>query len=529
MDQAGEPSRDLDGPLCVQTARGSRVAVSSGHDMASAEAIRVLRDGGNIVDAVIAGAAVLSVVLPYASGIGGDMYLLYYDSKSGRMHGLNGTGAAPSGAVPARFADGMPQSGIRSASVPGVVAAWEDALDRFGTRTLRDLLQPAIGYAREGFPVHRGLIENVLEKQSLISRNEEAARLFLPGGRVPELGHTVVQSDLARSLARIAEGGAREFYAGALAENMLRRIEALGGLFSSEDLARHRTLWQEPIHARIYGHEIFTMPPNSLGLGLLLQLLAFQAADAGAADSSDVSFWQRTIAAWRRAHHASDGLIGDPRDSVALAEALLEKTASDPSSIALPGPGPGALPASGDTSNLVIIDSGGSAVSLVQSVSGPFASGIVLEGTGVLLNNRMRGFNTREGSVNCVAPGRRPAHTLVPAMIARDGEVVMSIGTPGAAGQTITLAQVLVRMLARGQSVGEAIAAPRWSIAPSGRIIVERTAPPSVISELRRSEPDLELLDVRNVRFGSVKAVWRDGSSVRAVADYRRVAAARAW
>jgi len=513
--------------LNVQTARGSRAAVSSGHPMASAEAIRVLRDGGNIIDAAIAGAAVLSVVLPYACGIGGDMYLLYYDPKTARMHGLNGTGAAPSGAVPGRFPDGIPQAGIHSATVPGVVAAWEDALERFGTRTLHDLLQPAIRCAREGFPVHRGLIENAHEKQSLISRNDEAARLFLPGGRVPEPGQTVVQTDLARSLARIAEGGAREFYAGALAENMLRRIEALGGLFVTEDLARHRTLWQEPMHARIYGHEIFTMPPNSLGLGLLLQLLAFQAADDGAADP--VSFWQQTIAAWRWAHRVSDGLIGDPGDSVALAEALLEKTASDPSSIGLPGPGPGALPASGDTSNLVIIDSGGSAVSLVQSVSGPFASGIVLEGTGVLLNNRMRGFNTREGSVNCVAPGRRPAHTLVPAMIARDGEVVMSIGTPGAAGQTITLAQVLVRMLARGQSVGEAIAAPRWSIAPSGRIIVERTAPPSVISELRRSEPDLELLDVRNVRFGSVKAVWRDGSSVRAVADYRRVAAARAW
>ena len=527
MDQAGEPSRDPDGSLNVQTAHGSRVAVSSGHEMASAEAIRVLRDGGNIVDAAIAGAAVLSVVLPYASGIGGDMYLLYYDPKAGRMHGLNGTGAAPSGAVPARFADGMPQSGIRSASVPGVVAAWEDALHRFGTRTLHDLLQPAIRCASEGFPAHRGLIENLHEKQSLISRNDEAARLFLPGGRVPELGQTVVQTDLARSLARIAEGGAREFYAGALAENMLRRIEALGGLFSSGDLARHRTLWQEPIHARVYGHEIHTMPPNSLGLGLLLQLLAFQAADAGAADS--VSLWQRTIAAWRRADRVSEDLIGDPRDSVALAEALLEKTASDPTSIELSGFGPGALPASGDTSNLVIIDSGGSAVSLVQSVSGPFASGIVLEGTGVLLNNRMRGFNTREGSVNCVAPGRRPAHTLVPAMIARDGEVVVSIGTPGAAGQTITLAQVLVRMLARGQSAGEAIAAPRWSVAPSGRIIVERTAPPSVISELRRSEPDLELLDVRNVRFGSVKAAWRDGSSVHAVADYRRVAAARAW
>jgi gamma-glutamyltranspeptidase/glutathione hydrolase len=266
-------------------------------------------------------------------------------------------------------------------------------------------------------------------------------------------------------------------------------------------------------------------------LGLLLQLLALQAADVGATDSSHVSFWQRTIAAWRWAEHVSDGLIGDPRDSLALAEALLEKIRSDPLSIELAGPAPGrgALPASGDTSNLVLIDSSGSAVSLMQSVSAPFASGIVLGGTGVLLNNRMRGFNTCEKSVNCVAPGRRPAHTLVPAMIARDGRIALSIGTPGAAGQTITLAQVLVRILAYGQSAEEAITAPRWSVAPSGRIIIERTAPPSVVDELRSSEPDLDLLDVRNVRFGSVKAVWRDGSSVGAVADYRRVAAACAW
>jgi gamma-glutamyltranspeptidase/glutathione hydrolase len=162
-------------------------------------------------------------------------------------------------------------------------------------------------------------------------------------------------------------------------------------------------------------------------------------------------------------------------------------------------------------------------------VSGPYASGVVLPGTGILLNNRMRGFDTREGSLNEVRPGRRPAHTLVPVLVRRNGRVVMSIGTPGAAGQTITLAQVLARVLACGQDVPAAIAAPRWSVAPGGTLIIERNAPSADIAALRERDRALTLEPERHVRFGSVKAVWQDGARLHAAADYRRVAAAGAY
>jgi gamma-glutamyltranspeptidase/glutathione hydrolase len=510
----------------VETAQGRNVAVASGHSLASAEAVRVFLDGGNIIDAAIAGAAVLAVVLPYAAGIGGDTYVLYYDAKTGRTAGLNGTGSAPAAATRHVFPDGMPEEGIFAASVPGTIAAWEDALSRFGTRSLAAVLETAIGYARDGFAAHEGLIENQIEKRVLLAKNPEATRVYLPNGQPHRADEMVVQSDLATVLSRIARDGAREFYEGETAQDIARGMSELGGLITRGDLAQHRTIWQNAIQVRFRGHDVMTMPPNSLGLSLLLQLMALEANAIAEVDPDGIEFWEKTIAAWRWAAVAAKEHIGDPAETVARARELLERLAKDP--IRLPLRSTVEAPKSGDTSNLSIMDSAGNAVSLIQSVSAPFASGIVLPRTGILLNNRMRGFNTKEGSVNCVGPGRRPAHTLVPALVARDGRVTMAIGTPGAAGQSITLAQVLSRLLAFGQRADEAIAAPRWSVAPSGQLIAERIAPPAVIDGLRVLVPDLQLADVRNVRFGSVKAAWLDGAGVSAAADYRRVAGASA-
>jgi gamma-glutamyltranspeptidase/glutathione hydrolase len=332
-----------------------------------------------------------------------------------------------------------------------------------------------------------------------------------------------VKSDLARALTRIADLGSREFYEGRLAHDLVAGIRSLGGDFAADDLARHCSLWQEPLRVPFYGHDVLTMPPNSVGTVLMLQLLALEAAGAGAMDPATLAFWQLTIRTWRWAKSISAEAIGDPGEAVGRAIDLIARTRVAP--YAAPEP-PATAPSSGDTSNIVVMDSEGNAVSLVQSVSAPFASGVVVPGTGILLNNRMRGFNTTPGSVNCVAPGRRPAHTLVPALVMRGGEVLATIGTPGAAGQTLTLAQVLARALACGQDMAAAIEAPRWSVAPAGNIIVERTAPDSIVGGLSADEPDLVLEDVRHVRFGSVKAVLREEGTLRAIADYRRVAGA---
>ena len=513
----------------VQIAIGKRAAVSSGHKLASVESLRILASGGNIVDAAIGGAMVLSVVLPYACGIGGDMYMLYHDAGTGITHGLNGTGAAPSKAHPFEFGGSMPQTGVRAATVPGVLMAWQDALSRFGTRRMSELLQPAILYARKGFQAHEGLFQNASEKRSLLERNVEASRIYLPGGNPHPIGHLVIQKELADSLSAVAEGGVNVFYEGELARRWIEGTDALGGLFTVEDFIRHRSLWQSAMSADFYGNSILTMPPNSSGVGLLLQLLALEAKRIDLISPCDGEFFIQTLRAWRWAQPVADSVIGDPRDAVVLAKIMLESFSSNPSNIGIDSTELGEGPASGDTSNLVIMDDKGNAVSLVQSVSAPFASGVVLPGTGILLNNRMRGFNLDEGNINCVAPGQRPAHTLVPALICRNGKVVMAIGTPGAAGQTITLAQVLCRIFACRQDAALAIAAPRWSISPSGKVILEDNATAPVVATLRQHEPALKLAPMRHVRFGSVKLVWKDNERLIGAADFRRVASTAAY
>lgn len=512
----------------IDVSRGRRVAVSSGHRLASEAAVQTYLDGGNLIDAAIVGAAVLGVVLPYACGIGGDAYLLYHEAASGKTHALNGTGAAPSGAKRSMFLNGMPTTGIHAPTVPGALALWEDALRWHGTRSLADALQPAIDFARNGFPVHLGLVENIEHKRDLLLKDAECAQLFLFGDNKLEVGQRFVQRDLGRVLQEIAKRGAKEFYCGAIGDEFVSKVARAGGLFSREDLAGHRTLVQEALCTSFYGNDIVTMPPNSVGLHLLLQLRALEAAKVHLFTPDSFEFWRLTIDTWRWALERSEESIGDPFATGARAATLLRDIEERPSSLwpwaeKSPGPQP-----SGDTSNLVAMDEFGNSVSLVQSVSAPFASGIVVPGTGILLNNRMRGFNTTEGSVNCVAPGRRPKHTLVPVLVQQNGRAVMAIGTPGAAGQPLTLAQSLARTLACRQETARAIKAPRWSVGLSGDIIVEKTTPAEIIDALRIQEPALEITGERHVRFGSIKAVYRDEDTLCAAADYRRVAATAA-
>jgi len=509
-------------PNKVESRNGRVVAVSSGHHLASQAAVDTYRQSGNVIDAAIVGAGVLGSLLPYACGIGGDAYLLYYNARNNKVYSLNGTGAAPSGATPDRFGDRMPNSGIQSSTIPGALALWEDALARFGTLSLAEALLPAIRYARDGFPVHLGLVENIEEKHALIQRNAEAARLFLPKKPLI-IGDLFTQPDLRRVLEQIAERGAHDFYRGKLALELTSKIVDAGGLFATSDFYNHETLEQNPIGTSFYGHEVLTMPPNSVGLHLLLQLRALESIGISDCSPDGIDFWRNTIAAWRWALAVSGGMIGDPSEkTMDLAKIALNMPI--PLQEVFEHKAPRFAAQSADTSNLVIMDHDGNAVSLVQSVSAPFASGVVLPGTGILMNNRMRGFSTEHGSINRVGPGRRPKHTLVPALVMKAQRAVMAIGTPGAAGQPLTLAQVLARILAHSEDPKDAIQAPRWSVGLNNEIIVEKATPSLIIEDLRRDEPEFDVMSERHVRFGSVKSVAQRDGGLQAVADYRRVA-----
>ena len=497
--------------------------VVAGHPLAAEAGKRVLTDGGNAIDAAVAAAAVLAVVCPYACNPGGDVFALVYDAASGTVGGLNGSGVAPAGATAEVYSDGIPQTGPLSISVPGLFAGLHDLLARYGTRPWAELLVPAIALAADGFPAHSQFIRNTEARADLIAKDAECARLFMPGGKPYGEGAPVRQPDLAETLARVAGDGPSGFYSGSIAARLADGIAAAGGVLVADDLAGHESLWQDPISAPFAGHEVLTMPPNSYGLTLLFQLLELERGGIAGVDPSSADFVLRGLAARRAAYAAADGLIGDPATLEAPARAKLADV------IAAGGQaGDGAAPDEARdrcTACVVVLDAAGNAVSLIESISAPYGSGIVAPGTGVLLNNRMAGFARKPGHPNALAPGKRPAHTLAPCLVMKGGLPRLSIGTPGTVGQTCVLAQILVRMLACGQSPEDAVAAPRWSVALDGTPAVEKAMDAALVAALAKDLPELKTMPNGWITFGSVKIAAVTEGGFSGVADGRRIAA----
>ena len=465
------------------------------------------------MDAALAAAAVLSVVCPYACSIGGDVYILLYWAKTGELAGLNGSGRGPAQATTATFVNGIPRNGIRSVSVPGAVAGWASAHKRFGTLSWADVVAPAVRLAESGVPVHATLAQNSAERAELLARNPAAHTLF--GGL--NVGGRLVQPELAATLQRIAEHGAAEFYEGETAHRVVRASGDLGGLLAAEDLHSHESLWQQPITAPFRGCEVATMPPNSYGLTLLFQLLLSTewAPGATAAEAA-----LHGLAARRKAYAAAGPVMADPEDHEAAARALLAE--------AIAGRWTDAFPVESRdrcTTNVVAMDRWGNAVSLVQSVSAPYGAGVVVPGTGILLNNRMTGFTSEHGRPNTVGPRRRPAHTLIPCLVLRKNRPRIALGTPGAAGQSCTLAQILRRVLIDGKTLAAAIAEPRWSVDLKGQPIYESDMDEGTAAQLRAATPAFAPKATAWQTFGSVKAVAVEANGFVGVADGRREAA----
>jgi gamma-glutamyltranspeptidase/glutathione hydrolase len=512
--------------VTAQIARGRNGVVAAGHGLAGEAAITVLRAGGNAVDASIAAALVLAVVCPYAVSLAGDLYALVYEPKSGTVAGLNATGAAPAAAVRERFADGIPGTGILSTTVPGMLRGLDDLGRRFGTLSLAALLQPALRLAEAGFPVHRQLAANTRDRAELLAKNAAARALFLPEGKPLEEHMQFRQPDLAAVLRAIADEGVESFYRGAVARLMVGAAQAAGGLFSAADFAAHQSLWQEPIAAPFYGHDVLTMPPNSFGATLLWQLLALEAGKIDRIDPNSADFVLQGYDARRGAYRAVAKLIADPRQTEAtLRRALIAAVAGDTLRAA---PSEPAEARDRCTTCVTVIDQGGMAVSLIESVSAPYGACVVLDGTGILLNNRMAGFNTDEGSDNCVAPGKRPANTLAPCLVMKDGKLVMSIGTPGTVGQTCTLAQFLARVLACGEDPATAASVPRWSVDFQGRLVVEDTMAADLREAIQARAPETRAMREGWISFGSIKLAANTPDGLLGLADHRRVAEALA-
>lgn len=520
---------------------GREAAVVSDHVLASNAGVAVLRRGGNAVDAAITMAAVLAVVRPHMNGVGGDNFLLVRQAVSNQVFALNGSGRAGAKATPsfftARNLRQVPSTGILSVSVPGAVRAWEDALKRFGTISLAEALQPAIGYAEHGFPVSTRLSLDIAAEARKVAADPALASIFLPEGKAPVVGTILVQKELAATLRAIASGGADALYKGALAGRIARFMDQEGGLLAATDLAAHQSTWQEPIRTTYSGKSILAFPPNTQGMTFLemLNLAERLAPDRG--EPNAAASIHALAEAARLAYDDRDRFLADPAFSPVPVDRLISKAfAVDRAQLFRPdaswSPDTSRTPpdGNGDTIYLAVVDKDGNAVSMIQSLFAAFGSGRMVPGTGITLHNRGALFELAPSHPNVIAPGKRPFHTLSPAMALNpDGTLAIAFGTPGGDGQPQTLVQVLNNVLRHGMTPQQAVEAPRWRVFAGGRLGVEPGIDAATRAELEKRGHVVRVQEP-SAEFGGAQMIVIHASGARMVgADPRREAYGIAW
>jgi gamma-glutamyltranspeptidase / glutathione hydrolase len=483
------PAGNRRGSRSPALARRGMVATSQ--PLASAAALAILREGGNAVDAAVAAAAVLSVIEPTMTGVGGDLFAMVYDPRDGGVHALNASGRAGSGARHALFRErgleAVPTRGALSITVPGVVAGWRELLERHGTMTVGRVLHAAIEYARDGFPVAEIVAGQWREVEAVLAADGDAARTFLPAGRAPHAGEVFANPGLARTLETIATDGADAFYRGPLARALCEALRARGALLDLADFDGHRADWVDPLRTTYRGVEVCELPPNTQGLVALQILNLLEGFDLGALGHNSAAALHLMVEAKRLAFADRDAFLADP-ESVPpdlLAELVSKEYAArrrreiDPRRAAgRVEPGRPSTPAArsslpiptgrGDTVCLAVVDGHGTAVSLIQSLFESFGSGVVAGDTGVVFQNRGCLFAVDPRHPNCIGPRKRPFHTLVPAMALRDGKPWLSFGVMGGDMQPQGHVQVLANLLDFGMGIQDAGDAPRFRHSAAG-------------------------------------------------------------
>jgi gamma-glutamyltranspeptidase/glutathione hydrolase len=477
------PAGNVRGTRSAAVARNGMIATSQA--LASTAGLKVMQDGGNAIDAAITAAAVLAVVEPSMNGIGGDLLAIVWDAKSKRIHALDATGRSAYAATPDEFAKrgltSMPGGGVLTVDVPGIVDGWHQLLTRFGTISLAKALQPAIKYARDGFPVQEIMADDWNDAAERLSQDPAAARTFLPNGVAPKHGDIFANPRLANSLELIAKGGRDAFYKGTIARAIVADMRARNGLLDERDFTEHKADWVEPIRTVYRNVDVLEMPPSTQGFVALEMLNILEGFDIkslghNSADYLHVVTEAKKIAFADRAAYLADR---DAMPAQALAtllskdyaarrrkEIVMEKTGSYRAATFSDGPAPqGEADFTGrdlgDTIYMTAADGQGNVISLIQSLFGSFGAGIVAGDTGITLHNRGSAFNLTPGHPNRIGPHKRPLHTLVPAMILRESRPWVSFGVMGGDNQAQAHAQVVMNLVDFGMNIQEAGEAAR--------------------------------------------------------------------
>ncbi len=465
--------------------------VASSQPLAAQVGLQVLKDGGNAVDAAIAVAAMVNVTEPMMNGLGGDAFILVH--WQGKLHGLNASGRCPEGMTREAFVDAgwtrMPQAGWGSVCVPGAPDGYFRLHDRFGSKRFADLVEPAAAYAEEGFPVGQKIAHAWEWGASKLRLSDQSVAQYLLQGKPPQPGQVFRQPNLARTWRELGKHGRDYFYAGDLAGKIVAASDAGGGYLKMPDLAAQRSEWMDPISATYRGHRVVEMPPNGQGLIVLMALRILEGYDLASLFRSDLATAEHLILeALKLSFADAERYIGDPRFGTVDVEQLLSDAfiASRRSLIrmdrAMPTPTAGTL--AGNTTYFTVVDKDRNAVSFITSISDVFGSGMVAGDTGIILHNRAAEFSLEPGHPNEIAPGKRPRHSILPAMVFRGDDLHMTFGCMGANMQPQGQVQILVNLIDRAMNPQQAIDASRVRVLGANRISVESTFPPDVIARL---------------------------------------------
>lgn len=488
-------------------------SVATSHSLATQVGIEVLRRGGNAVDAAVAAAATLNVVEPMMTGVGGDVFALVYMRRSHKLHCLNASGWAPGRAsvdeYKRRDYTRMPEDGILSVTVPGAVHGWVSLVENFGTMALSKILEAAIRYAEDGFPVSEVVSRDWQGQVEKLRRY--GSRAYLIENKAPGPGQTFRQRGLARTLEKIGEGGKEVFYKGEIAKAMVAESKRRNGLLEEEDFATYRSKWVEPISTVYRDYCIYECPPNGQGMITLEALNVIEGFAIDKLEHNSEEYLHLLIEATKLAFADGKYYISDPDFHPIPLDRLLSKQYADKKrgfiqSQALESPSYGGFP--GDTVYLTVVDEERNVVSFINSLASLFGSGVTVEGTGIVLQNRGGNFVLDQSHPNCLKPRKRPYHTIIPAMLFFEDKPYVSFGVMGGMMQPQGQLQVLCSLIDHSMSPQSALDAPRFRFYEGKKVALEEGISEEVKDGLRKRGHSI--VDGEHSEFGGGQLILID-------------------
>ena len=504
----------------------ARNAVATSQPLATQAGIDMLRRGGNAVDAAIATAITLTVVEPTMNGVGSDAFAIVWDGHD--LTGINGSGKSPAAWTPNRFkGPNMPTQGWDSVTVPGAVSTWVALSQKFGKLPFADLFEPAIRYARDGFQVGTKTASIWSWSVDSFAHFNGFQEHFAPHGRSPNPGEIFERPDLVETLTDIAYTEGESLYRGRLADAIVAQSQREGGVMTLDDLANHSVLWTDPIAQPYRDVVLHEIPPNGQGLAAQIALSILEHLDVQSIEPGSVNWIHYQVEAMKIAIRAAFDHFADPEVMTTPPSELLEpgsiaraaKSISNNSASRYP---PVALPVSEDTVYLTTADADGAMVSMIQSNYRGFGSGIVIDGTGISMQNRGSGFVLTPGHPNIVAGSKRPFHTIIPGFVSRsDGSPAMAFGVMGGHMQHQGHVQMVTRVFDHGENPQAASDAPRWHVSPDYRLALETGTSPKTIKALEERGHDAVLVTDEGL-FGGAQLICCLEDGYCAASDHRK-------